>query len=170
MSQRIVLVGAPDSGKTLLAEKIRDRNPHLTRQKPMDLDAAFGLMADYRVELQVALDRMWFIQDEEFSVSTHSLLDSAVYSLMKLQMAIETGHSETSIRAAEITALVAISILIDTFRYDVICFLPGGDEEISTGLLDILAFENLPYIEMSGNADVDADEITRLVAGTHDVN
>lgn len=169
MTQRIVLVGAPDTNKTKLMWLIAEANPHLIKQKPVDheRESAVGLLADYRTEIQIALDRVWFTELNEMSIATHSLIDSAAYSMLKYIIAFDVNASETTLQSSLLASNVTVLFLRDTFRADLIAFLPSDDtehENINSALKDVIEIFDLPVIELSGNINQDANELIDLIA------
>jgi hypothetical protein len=129
---RVVLVGAPDSGKNSVAQELIKQNlvqkslGHPVEILDPYLEVAVGELADYRVEVLLAARRA-FLQAEEDVVFTHTSVDNIAYAAQRAStlLHIDEGSPEAA-TAAAVLKLVA-DMFIDSFRGDVIIFLTGND-------------------------------------------
>lgn len=170
---RVLIIGAPDTGKRKIAAGVRDKLPDLELQLEPDHshpEAALGVMSDYRVELSLALERMWFAQ-KDHTVSTHSLVDSVVYSFNKIENGAEYMTGDEIDRWLLTVPLIG-SLLADSFKYDHIFFLPGSTEDtayIEETLQDVLTDFGLSYIELGSDVQENIKVIVETVGTRRDI-
>lgn len=124
---RIILVGAPGSGKRTKGRELRDALGNVELHDVMgDLygELQLGDLSDYRTEVTIATDRLAL----EEGIHTHSLVDSLAYTATRLHRMLDLKNvSEDQImRWHAATAVVAL-MFVDSFRSDLIFFLDGND-------------------------------------------
>jgi hypothetical protein len=153
---RIVLVGAPNSGKSRLASVLTQKNQSMKRSAPpQDLDKimgkelAYGMFTDYRVELKLAVDRALEMERLDHAVYTHSLIDSLAYTARRLNRIANHGGISEDLAVSWVNVLELVSSLaIDSFRSDFIFFVQGGNVEQYEALREVLDAFQLSYIEV----------------------
>lgn len=172
---RIVLVGAPDTGKEKLANEL---SQILSCPYDAGLSAAdiswntldfkgyeLGLNADYRVEVKLAVDRAFSIQAYDRQVwhvvYSHTLLDSVAYSTLRMISFQEKESSQYIVDKWMFTTGVIGAMMRDTFKADHIFFLPGGDEEIEKALQMILDMNDLEYTVLDDDKLAKAKEMIK---------
>jgi len=143
MSKKIILCGAKGAGKSELLKAYEEINarhgkggvidyPYLI---PNQLDEgrlgewALDALADYRTELTLALER----EEEEIplhSISESSLLDSIAYAATRLSYIINDDiGTDDDLARWQIVLHTCGRLLIDSFSFDAIIYVPGNDGE-----------------------------------------
>lgn len=166
---RTIILGAPGVGKRKLANLVHDKRPHIEVQREpghTHPNAALGALADYRTELSLALDRAWFME-RDHTISTHSLIDSFGYTFLRIENGVEY-MTEAEVELWLLNLALIGKLAEDSLRFDNIFVLTGASEEtsyIEELLLDLLFTFELPYVELSGNLQEDAELIAGAVDG-----
>jgi energy-coupling factor transporter ATP-binding protein EcfA2 len=138
---RIVLVGAKGSGKSALLKALEqvnlsklDKGQWPPTLIPNQLDEGklgkwnIDRLADYRTELELALDR---IEEQEVDfISESSLIDSVGYAATRMTYLLndEIGNDDDLARW-EITLHAASRMLRDSTLPDAVLFVPGYEAE-----------------------------------------
>jgi hypothetical protein len=126
---RFIIAGAPGAGKRELANQLLDKYPgEFVHQRESFIyygNFAVGTMADYRVELKIATDRIftdWRDTDLMWSKSmlyTHTLLDSLAYATLALQRHTEYGGvTQYTLDKSAATMAVIGAMFRDSFRFN----------------------------------------------------
>jgi len=163
---RIILVGAPNSGKEDLAIELADllsidkltfRRIKEGHTMILDEPLAYGLDADYRTETLVAIERTFDMQRKDSCVFTHSLIDSVAYSALRLQRMLDWGgvRDETLMTWA-CTAQQNGNLLRDSFRHDFVFFLTKDYDTkkekeqiiLQESLEEVMDAFEIPFIEL----------------------
>lgn len=172
---RIVIVGAPDTGKEELA---KDLSQVLSCGYDLGLSAAgipwntldrdgyqLGRNADYRVEVKLAVDRVFAVAayDKQVwhGIYTHTLLDSVAYSTLRLLSFQEKETSQYMADKWVFTTGIIGAMMRDTFKADHIFFLPGGDEEIEEALKATLEISDLEYTVLTDDKLAKVKEVIK---------
>ena len=112
-------MGAPDTGKEKIALALQERFADKILYENEELDKikyALGSMADYRVELNLALQRS-LAERTGPTLYTHSVLDNLAYlSFAISRYQLGTVGQDTIQRAVMAWTLTGL-ILADTFKY-----------------------------------------------------
>jgi|SRR5581483_6264797 len=151
---KIVLVGCPDSGKSAFAQELVKKHPHLNILKaslPFE-NLAFGEAADYRTEMYIAARRAARGEIElQNTIQTNSLIDSVCYAGVRLRNMLNSKSvlPRTTQNWALLLELFE-RFMQDSFRYDLIFFLPGHEEE-NTFYEDLEEAYSI-YLELEGLA------------------
>lgn len=140
MSMRVVLCGAKGAGKSELLKALEAPNikkweagEYAPTLVPNQLDGKYGdwtldRLADYRVELQLALDRA--TDQEQEGIFESSLIDSVAYAATRLSYIINDGIGTDDDQARwEIVVHASARMLRDSVLPDAIIYVPGSDEE-----------------------------------------
>lgn len=132
------LVGAPGVGKAKIADALADRFDERLAifDEHLDTHWALGIVADYRIELHLALAR--FLRKSDLpTLHTHSLIDNLAYaSYAVARYQFGTVLLRTMERAI-LTTTVLGTILRDSFKYDHVFFIHGDfdpDEDYQSEL------------------------------------
>lgn len=168
---RIVLAGAPDTGKLNLANAIcKQYSLGLETGVVIPKTYVLGRQADYRVELKLASDRAFVSQQHKTQawhhVYTHSLLDSVAYSTLRLLDFREKDATQYMIDKWIMTTGVIAAMMRDTFEHDHLLFLTGGDKEISEMLVTVMDSAELKYTILDQDKDVNFAKAKEVIAWT----
>jgi hypothetical protein len=156
---RFYIVGAKDVGKRPLADDLLERfTGKLAHQDESFIHYggyAVGTLADYRVEMRIASDRVtlpkYYSDDPKPVIYTHSLIDSLVYSTLRFERLNELESTQQYTLEKAVMVMTMIGTFIrDTFEYDHV-FLILTDEP-----------ENEAWEEMAQTA-LDAFEIDHTI-------
>lgn len=172
---RIIIVSAPDRKKVELAQRVKGNAPHMsvfsTRQDPDG--PALGSMADYRMELTLAVERMNNILNEDFSIHTGSLLDTIAHSSVNYTNEVDTTNEDAA--KLFLTAHLASAMLRDSLKHDYVFFVRGSNDEYGEQIeialeLGMIAF-GISYVElemdqMDDNVKLISDIINGEQVGT----
>lgn len=153
---RIILVGAPGSGKRTKGRELRDALGNVELFDVMgDLYGELQLsdLSDYRTEVTIATDRLAL----EEGIHTHSLIDSLAYSATRLHRMLDLKNVSDGqmLRWQAATGLVAL-MFVDSFRADLIFLLSGND---GSEFGKALEFALRTTVEESG---IDFHELTTI--------
>ena len=144
MDLRYYLVGAPDSGKSVVTEKLSTKLeiPGTSGWFPGGISEEYaeGLSADYRVELWIAAGRAMYNYGN--MIFTHSLLDSLAYASVRCSAALQAAGGDLSPQSVRwLTTLGAISRMAHDWKKDdaLFLYLPySGNDDDSQALDDTL--------------------------------
>lgn len=131
MPKKIVLVGSTGTGKGDLALQLAAKF-HLDIQQglpPFEVDPAIGELADYRMEVFLAVARvMNQSQPSWHTVYTHTLVDSMAYPGVRLQTLLNSDllTPDDELRW-NLTLHTNALMAHDSFASDQVLFLPGND-------------------------------------------
>lgn len=156
---RIVLVGAKDSGKRELANKLQEKlgDYKITPSVEDFTDPfAIGPLADYRTELTIAIDRVYNRYIDNL-IQVNSLIDSFAYSATRLMSVLESDN-RLDITRWLLTNQLIVLLIRDSFETDVILFLESDpkdifDQKINGILKEELNQLNVSYTTLEGNLD-----------------
>jgi hypothetical protein len=124
------LVGAPGTRKSKIAEELAehyfDNKLALFDENLSGMSWALGSVADYRVELKLALNRALQTPSDKPTLYAHSLIDNLAYisfalSRYNLSGAVSLG----TVERAMMTFAIIGTLVTDSFKYDHIFFLTG---------------------------------------------
>ena len=150
----IVLIGAPGSGKTELAEAIKHLHPSFgigdSPQSMVPGGIAIGQLADYRAESHLATSRIFQEQIMRNNglnmIYTHSLIDSLAYTSLRNEN-MQDGIVDENTKNAWFVWLGMLMIMgMDSLRADLLFFLEGHDYRdgysilVEEALHDVIAF------------------------------
>lgn len=167
---RVVLVGAPGSGKTELVEALRDRFM-VVRDPTLKISSSYALgqLADYRVELLVAAQRAHLDPPrKKRQLCCHSLIDSLTYSAVRVANMVKyVNVDEQTLERWWLTAYMISALFLDTFTADHVFFLPGHDntswsEQIENTLRETLESIEIKYVQLTGVCAKDAESIATI--------
>jgi hypothetical protein len=159
---RIVLVGAPGSGKEDLAWELRDA----FQKKDQNLigpvgDASeagetVGPITDYRTELMIGVDRifdMLHLGEGNDVVFTGTILDNVVHTLVHVAAATNAGaFSYGEELRWEWTTQLLYAMMLDSFKADHVFYLRGGEPEDLAGFYpELLDQVQVDYVELEGD-------------------
>lgn len=166
----LFLVGAPGTNKAQIAQALLARFIPKLAMKDEHLDEttyALGSVADYRVELKLALERS-LERPSGATIYTHSVLDNLAYltfAISRYQMG--TVSQETAQRAVLAWTLAGL-ILTDSFKHDHVFFLQGkfdpNDDYESAELQVILQMILDQYQVSYSIIDIDDDPVEKIAA------
>jgi hypothetical protein len=159
---RIVLVGAPGSGKedlanAILAALVERGTPGIgpvgdAQEIVSSMGYAVGPIADYRTELLVAVDRafeMTVLGDDIDAVYTGTLLDNVAHTLVILSAGINSGaFSQGEALRWDLTSQLAYGMMIDSFKADHVFFLGGGESDLAEFYPELLSQVQVDYVEL----------------------
>lgn len=173
---KIILVGAPGSGKRTKGRELRDALNVELYDVMGDLygELQLGDLSDYRTEVTIATDRLAL----EEGIHTHSLIDSLAYATARLHRMLDLKNvsDDQIMRWHAATAVIAL-MFVDSFKSDLIFFLDGNDRSefgktLEFALKSILEESNLSFHELTnieeaatlvrkhgqGNVDTESNE------------
>lgn len=160
---RIILVGAPGSGKRTKGRELRDALGNVELHDVMgDLygDLQLGDLCDYRTEVAIATDRV----DLGSGIHTHSLIDSLAHSATRLHRMMELKNvSDQQLLRWQVTTGLISLMLVDSFRHDLIFFLKGNDGSEFGKTLEFALRATLEESELDFHELTDIEEAATLV-------
>jgi len=161
-----IIVGAPGTRKSQIAEDLLSLFPEqlLFPTDPVTNSGTFALgsLADYRIELKLALGRILETPTSDLpTLRIHSLIDNLAYitfALSRYQMG--TVSQKTAERAVLIFTVIG-NLLVDSFEADHVFFLMGDFDpvddyeqyELQSILQMILDEYSIPYSLIESNED-----------------
>jgi hypothetical protein len=167
---KIVLLGAPGSGKRLFADEWIRRYGYMAqgdvRSWSGGFDFALGPLADYRVEMFLLSRRVVETMNPPHTntISITSLLDSYLYIVRRLEIVSEMGEQfATDMKKWWLLAELAGQILQDTFNPDLIFYLPGNKGDDCAQRI-----EQLVLLSIDSGLEVhvlDGDTLTKVQKG-----
>ena len=177
---KVIICGAPHSGKSGLVGALSREGNYLPLFKFQHIDEdyylnstkfALGILADYRSELKLALNRYEFSYEYNSTIQTHSLIDSVAYSALKYSLMSQISvYSSLSVINAELTFNTIRAIMRDSFVYDAVFLTKStdpatdpADEELRDILVQTMDFYNISYTELSGDIQVDVKTIKSAI-------
>lgn len=150
---RIILVGAPGSGKAKAVEAVLAVDTVEVvgdfDELSMAYDVQIGDLADYRTEIALAGDRA--LQGSRDGFFTYSLLDSVAHIAVRLNRILRTEAASQDAKTRWLlTAHLVTTMLVDTFKADHVLYLPGNDgtdhsRKIEEALLELMDEMDIPY-------------------------
>jgi len=159
---RVALVGVSGAGKRNYADQIRELIPHLdisTQPQPWH-DEALGALADYRVELRLAIQRAYASLNLDHIIFTHTLVDSLAYVHIRQRNVIE-GNDDQRLRWA-ITGETVGLLFGDSFSADFVFYLPPTTDDPWTLDLDRALHLVMDFYEILPR-QVDAEEAAEVI-------
>jgi hypothetical protein len=162
---RVIIAGSTDSGKLELADAIRKELPHLStvREVGEGHDFAVGDLADYRVEAWLASNRTIKQLETDNIIMTHSILDNIVYTSIRLHRGLTNQTLDQSSTLALSSMLATFMFfLLDSFKHDVLFFLPTDDEQ-SAVFVDLLEEADLSYIVLDDDPKTNATNAIDII-------
>lgn len=165
--QRFYLVGAPSIGKAKIANELAERFDERLAifDEHFNTPWALGTVADYRIELHLALSR--FMRDCDMpTLHSHSLIDNLAYITYALSRYKLGTVALGTVERAILTMTILGTILRDSFKYDHVFFMradfdPNEDcdqYQLQTILQMILDDYQINYSII----DVDEDAIDKI--------
>lgn len=159
---RIVLVGAPGTDKFDLGADLADHlryNLYFQNQYDELEGSPLGALVDYRVELLLSLLRAKDMAKEDNSIHVGSVLDNLAHTCVYSADAI--GVDEVTAHRMMLTGGLTYAIVQDSFKADLIFFLPYQGEKTEDGFIEQLdniypeIFDEfqLQYVTLSGTLD-----------------
>jgi hypothetical protein len=156
---RVILVGAPDTGKSNLAQELHQalkaRDVILvvsgsSNDYMATFGKAVGLLADYRVELSLAVRRAMAMSDIGNAIFEGTLLDNVAHAAAKYKRLLEDGGDEEVAYTQWLTMTLCAKMVRDTWKSDYIIYIHPSDAEpfkadVNEGLLTMLRELNLDY-------------------------
>lgn len=168
---RFYLVGAPGVGKSKIAEQVAERfDERLSFYEDFESRYALGSVADYRVELSLAMARWKREQTYAPTLFKHSLLDNLAYTTYAVSR-FKLGTVSHGTVEREVLVMAAVGAMItDSFKYDHIFFVRGDFDpnedydqyQMQTILQMLLDEYQLNYSIIDASADA-ADEIGDII-------
>ena len=170
---RIILVGAPGSGKRELAEAVAEALDIEVADDPVTVmgpdDPAVGMLTDYRIEMQMALLRALRPSSKD-EIFTHSLIDSTAYSTLKLDDMIDADADMPDTFRWILAAGAITSVAEDSFQADFIFLLPGYDDDgldfnkrLYETLVEVLELAVPEYVLIQGDLERRVEIIRNVV-------
>jgi hypothetical protein len=150
MAEKIILVGKPGRGKSLAATRWPDYKLYEAQHVN---NYALGELADYRLELLLATERMLLHLNDQDIVMTTSLVDSVAYPLTRI-VGMSNSGSVSAMELDRWTCTVATNLLIfrDSFESTKVYTLfdepaKTGDfyDDLEDNLLTVLKEYNIDY-------------------------
>jgi hypothetical protein len=140
---RIVLVGAPGAGKKELAQSLSNTLDCSVYQTGFESDGEtpVGMLADYRNELRMAIDRARAHLESENCIFVTSLLDSIAYSTYRTESLLRNEAPRELIQRWILVSDVITMLASDSFEYDLLFFVPLIPDEDTDEFA--LEFDNL---------------------------
>jgi hypothetical protein len=175
---RIVLVGAPGTGKDVfsndLHQALKDKGFVLpiagsSNDYMAHYGKAVGALADYRIELSLAVRRAISMQDLENAIFEGSLLDSVAYSAARYKRLIDEDLVDDQVGYTWwLTMSLITSMLRDTFRADHVIYIkPANANEfkadINEALLAVMKELKIEYREVYEDQLQDEESSAKLV-------
>jgi len=164
----LYLVGAPGTKKDEIARALEERFPNNLTYKTENLENtpyALGSVADYRIELKLALERS-LEKPSGATLYTHSVLDNLAYlsfAISRYQMG--TVGEETVQRAVLAWTLTGL-ILTDSFKNDHVFLLQGKfdpEDDYESAELQIILQMILDQYQVNYSIiDVDDDPVEKI--------
>jgi len=166
---KIVLVGAPDSGKFNVSDKLaayfdEKKNPEsIWAACEIDIDMGDedgGFLYDYREELRLAVTRATSASDTA-TVSHHSLIDSNSYTVVRLLDLVNQDPTNSREIERWFNVLGIVSIMLeDGYKADHTLYLPylGSDSnysDLDKALFATLKEYEIPYREIDPLGEVE---------------
>lgn len=150
---RFVLVGAPGTNKGKISRSL-SRSLGLFVHSGMTIPdgIAVGTLADYRVEIKLAVDRAFAMQAVGVpTIYEHTLIDSLAYASLRFMDMRDLNNVDeyTQEKWATVTAIVG-AMVRDTFRYDHVFVIEGGDDDLQKALVVALDAFGVSYSMLSG--------------------
>lgn len=174
MSLRIVLVGAPGTDKFDLGADLADHfryDLYFLNQYDELEDSPLGALVDYRVELLLALLRAKDMLKEGNSIHAGSVLDNLAHTCVYSADAV--GVDEVTASRLVLTGGLTYAIVQDSFKADLIFFLPyegeatedGFAEELDKLYPEIFDEFELQYVTLSGTLDEKFKQALKEIEG-----
>jgi hypothetical protein len=161
------LIGAPDTGKQEVAEKLRSfLNEGECAEGCFDifsdttnLGGDFGYLTDYRLELLVAAERATRVPSDANKIHTHSLIDSVAYVGLQVKAFLESDETNPDAIRWSTAFNACLQMLIDSKEPDRVFYLPyeGDDDkarELDEAIQDVLDTLEIPYTEINPSEEV----------------
>jgi hypothetical protein len=171
---RFVLVGAPDTGKAKIIREVSERSTHRVSYSDSmyssQADYAVGYLADYRMELALAVERVFQAADDlginSHVIYSHSLLDNVAYSAIRLISLRDGGASEYTLEKWRALVTIIAVMCRESFKSDHIFFLHSDDEEQATlenALLTVLDSFNLDFTTLDGTEEENIETVNDII-------
>lgn len=170
---RIVLIGAPGSGKQVIAEALAEATGKMLFLELEHQELAWGPMADYRLEAQTAMRRALNMPTLDDTIFKHTVLDSMAYSTRRLVLAVEASDFENYIRYSNLVGFLSV-VVSDSLQADYYFFCAGNDgEDFSDEIEEALAYSvealDLPLIVLEGTDLQKAEQAVNIVKDDQEV-
>lgn len=173
--RRVVVVGAPGTGKGQLVLDLARKNGLFDISgMTTHPDLATGTLADYRVEMKLAIDRCFDMQVDEPRIFEHTLIDSLAYAATRaITISQMVGEDDpTLLKWTALTGLIG-SLLSDSFKADQVFFIEAqtDDEQtvaIENALRSVLEATSLNFTTLSGTPEENMAEAHRVLQETVD--
>lgn len=184
----IVLVGVPGLGKGQLAQDLhmvlKDEHDIVLPVVPADdymatFDKAVGALADYRVELSLAVRRAFAMNEYEAAIYEASLINNVAYAALRYRRAFEDGsQDDDSIFKWWLTLQTSAAMLLDTFKENAHVFFIEDEpqeefnKELQEALVAVMQQIDLEYTTVNAfdliHEELAATLVTDLLKGTDD--
>lgn len=169
---RYYLVGVEGVGKAKLARAMKDKYGFdvVKGIKAAPAGVALGVLADYRVELQLLANRLPETQLVGKSVYTHSVIDSLAYIAVRyIGYRDFYGGDDEALQKWSSLALLAGECIKDSFRYDSVFFIKSDnpeDELMQDALESVLVSFDIKFTVLSGNFEDNLKTIGDEISGS----
>jgi hypothetical protein len=169
--KRVVIVGAPGAGKSLILDKILSKHDVLVQDDIEVNGWAAGPLADFRTELIIAVDRMTnnLVTIDKDVLAIHSLIDSLAYASTRVYQIVNSGVANEEESFAWNLTMHEIALLLRTsFHADSVLFLAGNDGEahsqvIEDAIVSILNEYKIEHTSLTGDVLQDAETIATIL-------
>lgn len=157
----IVLVGVPGIGKGQLAQDIhvtlKDEHDTVLPVVPADdymatFDKAVGALADYRVELSLAIRRAFAMNEYKEAIYEASLINSVSHAALRYRRGLEDGTmSPDDLFKWWLVLHTTAAMLLDTFKADAkVVYVKAEtetdwDEELQEAFEAVMAQADIEY-------------------------
>lgn len=165
---RIILTGAPGSGKSqkasLLASSLTPEFSLTPIGSELDTEHEVGQLADYRQELSMAMTRTIDHLEKDDVILYSSLLDSMAHSGARLTRIVTNQNvSDDEQLRWMLTSQIIAALLLDSFKHDLIFFVPGNDGTEFSKMVEIAIEKLLLEMQIGYTTLTNVEEAAKLV-------
>lgn len=170
---RFYIVGAPGVGKSKIVEAVAERfDEKLFFHEDVETRYALGSLADYRVELALAMHRWKREQTYAPTIFAHSLIDNLAYVTYALSRYRQGTVRIGTVERAVLTMGIVGAMLTDSFKYDHVFFIRGDFDpnedydqyQIQSVLRMILDEYKIEYTTIDASAEA-ANQVGDVIEG-----